>query len=532
MAWGAGGPSYYHGAHVGSGGGGGGGGQWSGGWYPEDSDTILSKKMSQVLRHTATQLGLEVLRGGYVRVRDLLEVDHGRYFAGYTENDIVRIVRNNDKQRFALGEDERAGLTVRANQGHTGSTGAAVDDESLLTEVSSLEELERRGETCVHGTYWSCWESIKAEGLKPMGRNHVHFAIHVPNTGEVVSGMRASCEIFIFLDVRKALGAGLKLYRSSNSVLLSRGFDGIIPPEFFLRVVQRWQNKQIWPPPSQAPAPKPLGERRVPGLGPAPAAKGKAKQGQGAPKAAAEAPRPSTPKAEVPMDWEDGLESGDEAAPAAPAVAPRTAPQRAPEEAKPAAPAVARRAAPQRAPEEARSLYDPPAEGAGSKATSSRLPERPTQEAGSKATSSRLPERPAPEARGKATSSKLPRRPEQGRSSPLGADAAAPAEAAESAEGRRRWTSNGVRQAETAAATATGAEPRATAQSAVAGSSEQEKEMRKLQKKLREIETIEDKARSSGGAKLQPEEKEKVSRKADIVSKIEALRSRQELPGD
>ena len=77
-----------------------------------------------------------------------------------------------------------------------------------------------------------------------MARNHVHFAAGLPESDGVISGMRAtsevkrspfyppffailtphSCEqVAIHLDVAAALRAGIRLYRSTNGVLLSPG---------------------------------------------------------------------------------------------------------------------------------------------------------------------------------------------------------------------------------------------------------------------------------------------------------------------
>ena len=86
-----------------------------------------------------------------------------------------------------------------------------------------------------------------------MKRNHVHFAPGLPKwindaqkstifeylgkdsstNIEVVSGMRKSANILIFMNVEKLLD--LKLYRSSNEVLLCPGDEnGIIPLSYIL----------------------------------------------------------------------------------------------------------------------------------------------------------------------------------------------------------------------------------------------------------------------------------------------------------
>ena len=49
--------------------------------------------------------------------------------------------------------------------------------------------------------------------------------------------MRSSSQILIFIDVQKALSAGIKFYLSDNGVVLTAGNDkGFLPPEFFSRV--------------------------------------------------------------------------------------------------------------------------------------------------------------------------------------------------------------------------------------------------------------------------------------------------------
>jgi 2'-phosphotransferase len=52
--------------------------------------------------------------------------------------------------------------------------------------------------------------------------------------------MRNSADIFIYIDLKKALDAGYKFQLSSNGVILTAGNEkGFIPPEFFSRVERR-----------------------------------------------------------------------------------------------------------------------------------------------------------------------------------------------------------------------------------------------------------------------------------------------------
>jgi len=51
--------------------------------------------------------------------------------------------------------------------------------------------------------------------------------------------MRSSCEVLIWVDVRKSEMAGMTFYRSANGVILTEGINGVITPQFFSFVVDR-----------------------------------------------------------------------------------------------------------------------------------------------------------------------------------------------------------------------------------------------------------------------------------------------------
>ncbi|TYG50225.1 hypothetical protein ES288_D10G157300v1 [Gossypium darwinii] len=125
----------------------------------------------------------------------------------------VHAVRKDNKQRFSLLE-ENGELLIRANQGHTVMT---VESKRLLKQILSADEVQ----FCVHGTYKRNLESILESGLKRMKRLHVHFSSGLPTDGEVISGMRRDVNVLIYLDVRKALEEGMKLYISDNKVILT-----------------------------------------------------------------------------------------------------------------------------------------------------------------------------------------------------------------------------------------------------------------------------------------------------------------------
>lgn len=74
--------------------------------------------------------------------------------------------------------------------------------------------------------------SSEKEGLSRMNRNHIHLAQGVPGDA-VISGMRNSAQVLIYINLPLALASGLKFFISANGVVLC---EGPISPQFFSRV--------------------------------------------------------------------------------------------------------------------------------------------------------------------------------------------------------------------------------------------------------------------------------------------------------
>jgi 2'-phosphotransferase len=211
----------------------------------------LSHKLSLGLRHKASELGWPMTPDGYVPVDQVLQ--HS-LFRGYTLKDIETVVETNDKQRFHLCHRPRSTydassseevvdtiLCIRANQGHS----LPFIDADLLLQRLSAEDLLQRVPMMVHGTYWDAWQTIQASGcLSKMTRNHIHFAPGLPQDDGVISGMRRSCEVYIYIDIAKCVRDQVPIYQSTNGVLLSDGFggSGILQMEYFSHVTDRAGN--------------------------------------------------------------------------------------------------------------------------------------------------------------------------------------------------------------------------------------------------------------------------------------------------
>lgn len=210
----------------------------------QDPSTRLSHSLSKVLRHKAIELGLPMTKDGYVPVALLIQ--HPRV-PTMTLQQIEEVVRTNDKQRFKLEEKTADDfeetieliepfLCIRANQGHS----IPGIDASALLQPFTPEELEAIP-TIVHGTYEDAWNVIRDKGLSKMGRNHIHCASGLLGDDGVISGMRKSCRIYIYINPVKCAKEGVIFYRSDNGVLLTAGVneEGILPVSYFLYVTDR-----------------------------------------------------------------------------------------------------------------------------------------------------------------------------------------------------------------------------------------------------------------------------------------------------
>jgi len=188
----------------------------------------LSKALSWLLRHGAVKEDLIVRRDGFIFLDEVLVHKKIRKYNANI-SDIKNIVKTSDKQRFAMGVDNEGDMWIRANQGHS----FPVPDLQLKT-INNILDLPNG--IAVHGTYKKAWEIIKSKGLSKMKREHIHMAIGLPDEG-VISGMRKTVQVLIYIDVEKCLEAGIPLFLSTNGVILSPGNNnGIIPPELFLKV--------------------------------------------------------------------------------------------------------------------------------------------------------------------------------------------------------------------------------------------------------------------------------------------------------
>jgi putative RNA 2'-phosphotransferase len=168
----------------------------------------FSKFMSKVLRHDPQSVGLRLDDAGWVDVDELLGAAKGAG-VGMDRETLERVVAENDKKRFALSPD---GQRIRASQGHS------VAVELGLEPVTPPEVL-------YHGTADRNLDSIRAQGLIPGRRTHVHLSADEATAVNV--GQRHGRPVVLRVAAGALHRAGHPFYRSDNGVWLTAA----VPPE-------------------------------------------------------------------------------------------------------------------------------------------------------------------------------------------------------------------------------------------------------------------------------------------------------------
>jgi putative RNA 2'-phosphotransferase len=166
-----------------------------------------SRFLSYVLRHEPGAIGIRLDRSGWVDVDALLAAlaRHGR---PVTRQQLDRIVAGMDKRRF-----ERRGNQIRAAQGHT------IPVDLQLPPVPPPPVL-------FHGTVARFLPKIRAHGLRPGARTHVHLSPDTNTAAKV--GARRGDPIILTIDAAGMDQHGFTFYRAANGVWLTDR----VPPEW------------------------------------------------------------------------------------------------------------------------------------------------------------------------------------------------------------------------------------------------------------------------------------------------------------
>lgn len=183
----------------------------------------FQRSITWYLRHGAQETRLD----GYVTIQSVLDALGDKY-EGATIDQVLEVAETDEKGRFSISEEDGI-LYIRANQGHTIST---VDPNLLMTPIETAADIP----VCLHGTYEDAFRNIlRSGGLNRMQRQAIQMAVGLPDDPQARSGIRSNVEIVIYIDVERAMGQGLRFYRSENNVICC---EGPIPVECFTAVVR------------------------------------------------------------------------------------------------------------------------------------------------------------------------------------------------------------------------------------------------------------------------------------------------------
>jgi putative RNA 2'-phosphotransferase len=172
-------------------------------------DTRLSKMLSRWLRHAPEAGGLTLDAQGWTEV-DAVLAAFARAGAGCDRQRLRHIVATSDKQRFELSADA---ALIRARQGHSVEVQLdwpRVDPPALL----------------YHGTVERFLPAIRAEGLRPMRRHHVHLSPDIATATRV--GARRGVPVILAVRAADLAATGQAFFLTSNGVWLTE----LVPPVF------------------------------------------------------------------------------------------------------------------------------------------------------------------------------------------------------------------------------------------------------------------------------------------------------------
>ncbi|QNK69762.1 RNA 2'-phosphotransferase [Variovorax sp. PAMC26660] len=173
---------------------------------PED----VSKFIAYVLRHAPESVGLRLDAEGWADIDALVAgaVAGGRRL---TRPDVVLASTSGAKKRYELSGD---GQRIRALQGHS------------TPQVSRSFEAGVPPDRLFHGTATRFLDAIRAQGLLPGTRQHVHLSADEATAVQV--GQRHGRAHVLRVDAGRMHALGHVFHRAENGVWLTEA----VPPGF------------------------------------------------------------------------------------------------------------------------------------------------------------------------------------------------------------------------------------------------------------------------------------------------------------
>jgi putative RNA 2'-phosphotransferase len=169
--------------------------------------TDRSRFLSLVLRHRPERAGIALDAAGWVAVDDLL-AGAARAGVTMTREELDGVFARNAKRRFAFDE---SGTRIRAVQGH-----------SVEVELGYSAAIPPA--VLFHGTHPAALAAVLEQGLRPMGRRHVHLSAD-EETARAAGARRGRPQV-LEIDARAMHADGAAFWQASNGVWLCEA----VPP--------------------------------------------------------------------------------------------------------------------------------------------------------------------------------------------------------------------------------------------------------------------------------------------------------------
>lgn len=184
----------------------------------------LSRLMSYILRHSPRDACIELEKGGWVGIEELVMgirecwKNRERYHWVMTEH-VMAVAALDPKGRFEVRNGR-----IRAVYGHSKSI--SPDKLPTYEEDSSVKVL-------YHGTASHLLKPILAEGVRPGKRYYVHLTTDPVTASE--TGSRRGTPVVLEIDAECLRRSGYKVLRASNVIYLVE----YIPPECIRSVMKK-----------------------------------------------------------------------------------------------------------------------------------------------------------------------------------------------------------------------------------------------------------------------------------------------------
>jgi len=169
----------------------------------------MSRKLSYMLRHNPSQFNVELLKGGWAPVKDVLSA------LNISFSDLKQIVDSDSKGRYSFSLED---TLIRANQGHS------IDIDLGLTPTKPPKYL-------YHGTVEKFMHLIEESGLQKMARHHVHLSADI-DTATTVASRRNTDNVLLKIRAADMYGDNFVFFVTENNVWLTDN----VPYDYIERV--------------------------------------------------------------------------------------------------------------------------------------------------------------------------------------------------------------------------------------------------------------------------------------------------------